>query len=298
MSEGTMNQNYIGRKINGIRDMDVLSNAHKREYNVLLQGPTGSAKTMVAQQYAKQYNYDLVVVPCSVSTEPSQLFGRYIPKEDSDGFVWNDGVITELLRKMDNGESDGGVLVLDEINMADPRVAASLYSMMDRNRVLHLIDRKEDIPNGNLLIIGTMNPGYRGTRDLNKALSNRFNYIINWGYDDSVENRISHSPSLLKVISELRSGMQQGEFQSPFSTNMLIEFHDNYNDFGFDFAVSMAANKYREEERDSVVKIFEVRKSSIINEFQNYKKPTNVKDMSNEFKNKKLFDFGWKGIDD
>lgn len=293
-----MNQNYIGRKINGIQDMDILANAHKRGYNVLLQGPTGSAKTMVAQQYARQNNYDLVVVPCSVSTEPSQLFGRYIPQEDSDGFTWNDGVITDLLRKMDTGESDGGVLVLDEINMSDPRVAASLYSMMDRNRVLHLIDRNEDIPNGNLLIIGTMNPGYRGTRELNKALSNRFNYIINWGYDSSVENRISRSASLLKVVEELRNGMQQGEFQSPFSTNMLMEFHDNYQDFGFNFAVEMAANKYREEERDSVTKIFEVRRTSIINEFKNYKEPVKKKDMSKDFQNKKLFDFGWKGVDD
>lgn len=293
-----MNQNYIGRKINGIQDMDILANAHRRGYNVLLQGPTGSAKTMVAQQYARQNNYDLVVVPCSVSTEPSQLFGRYIPQEDSDGFTWNDGVITDLLRKMDTGESEGGVLVLDEINMTDPRVAASLYSMMDRNRVLHLIDRNEDIPNGNLLIIGTMNPGYRGTRELNKALSNRFNYIINWGYDSSVENKISHSSSLLKVVEELRSGMQQGEFQSPFSTNMLIEFHDNYQDFGFNFAVEMAANKYREEERDSVAKIFEVRRTSIINEFKNYKKPVKKKDMSKDFQDRKLFDFGWKGVDD
>ena len=163
---------------------------------------------------------------------------------------------------------------------------------------MHLIDRNEDIPNGNLLIIGTMNPGYRGTRELNKALSNRFNYIINWEYDSSVENKISHSASLLKVVEELRSGMQQGEFQSPFSTNMLMEFHDNYQDFGFNFAVEMAANKYREEERDSVIKIFEVRRTAIINEFQNYKKPVKKTDMSKEFKSKKLFDFGWKGVDD
>lgn len=293
-----MNQKYIGRKINGIRDMEVLANAHKRGYNVLLQGPTGSAKTMVAQQYARQNNFDLVVVPCSVSTEPSQLFGRYIPQEDSDGFTWNDGVITSLLRKMDTGESDGGVLILDEINMTDPRVAASLYSMMDRNRVLHLIDRNEDIPNGNLLIIGTMNPGYRGTRELNKALANRFNYIINWDYDDGVENKISHSKTLLKAISELRSGMQQGEFQSPFSTNMLIEFHDNYQDFGFDFAVDMAANKYREEERDSVNKIFAVRKSSIVKEFEDYQQPMSMEDMDKKFKKEKSLNFGWKGIDD
>lgn len=293
-----MKQKYIGRKINGIQDMKILSNAHKRGYNVLLQGPTGSAKTMVAQQYARHNDYDLVVVPCSVSTEPSQLFGRYIPQENSEGFTWSDGVITSLLRRINDGESKGGVLILDEINMTDPRVAASLYSMMDRNRVLHLIDRKEDIPNGNLLIIGTMNPGYRGTRELNKALSNRFNYIINWDYDDVVESRISHSTSLLKVIAELRDGVQQGEFQSPFSTNMLMEFHDNYQDFGFDFAVAMAANKYREEERDSVTHIFGVRKSAIINDFENYVEPVDMSDMDEEFRQRKLMDFGWIGVDD
>lgn len=254
---------YIHRKIQGIKDFEVFKKAHEKGRNILLKGPTGSAKTMGATTYSLENNYEYVVIPCSQATEPGSLFGRYIPKEDDDTFVWADGVITALVRKP--GKK---VLILDEINMADPRILASLYSLLDSNKTLHVIDHNEVIKVDDLLVIATMNPGYRGTKELNKALANRFAYTIIWDYDNHVESTICPSPSFLGCVKSIR---ENGDLDTPFSTNMILEFMESYKEFSFEFAINMTANKFDEEERSAIANIFNQKKVDIIRELSREK---------------------------
>ena len=68
-------------------------------------------------------------------------------------------------------------MVLDEINMAKAEAISVLHSIMDDRKVI-------DIPGYDRInlhpatrIIGTMNYGYTGTRELNSALVSRFKVI-------------------------------------------------------------------------------------------------------------------------
>lgn len=275
---------YIHRKIQGYKDFDIFAKAHDNGRNILLKGPTGSAKTMVGSSYSKENSYPLAVVPCSHATDPGSLFGRYTPKEGEDFFEWTDGVITELVRKP--GKK---VLILDEVNMADPKIMASLFSLLDSNKTLNLIDHNEVIKVEDLLVIATMNPGYRGTRDLNKALANRFAYTFYWDYDTHVESSICPSPSFLKCVTKIR---ESGDSDTPFSTNMIIEFIEANKEFNFEFALEMIGNKYDRDESQGVMQVFKQNKTDIIREL------SRKKDSQGRAKPiRGSHNYNWSGID-
>lgn len=276
---------YIHRKIKNVKDFDIFAKAHERGRNVLLKGPTGSAKTMVGTHYSKENNYPLAIVPCSHATDPGSLFGRYTPKEGENHFEWTDGVVTELVRKP--GKK---VLILDEINMADPKIMASLFSLLDGNKTLNLIDHNEVIKVDDLLVIATMNPGYRGTRELNKALANRFAYTFYWDYDNHVESNMCPSPTFLQCVKQVR---ENGEDDTPFSTNMIIEFMEAYGDFGFEFAMELIGNKFDPESAQGVVTVFRQQKFDIERELSRAKSGKKNKPVR---KNKN--NYGWAGVDD
>lgn len=277
-----MPQMFVSRNIHGVKDVDILSNAQKRDRNVLLMGDTGSGKTMLFSEFAKQKNQKFVKIPCAASNDPAAMFGKISPKEgavkDNESFLeWVDGSITALIRWLNEDENNKGVLLFDEINMLQPAVQATVFPLLDKNRELIILDHNEVLkpPAGSLLIGATMNPGYRGTGVLNKAFANRFSYTLEWDYDTVVENELCESQPLLELVHTLRNSYHDGTLSTPFSTNMILEFMEMFEDFGFDMAVAMISTKYNEagdnSESDSVVQSFNMKKHSIVNSFKRAK---------------------------
>ena len=63
--------NYIGRTIVGKWDVDILAYARKTRHNVLIYGPTGTAKTTLCMAYAAREGLPFYSVPCNQGIEES-----------------------------------------------------------------------------------------------------------------------------------------------------------------------------------------------------------------------------------
>lgn len=251
-------EKYQHRTLYGVQDFDLLDAARRNHDNVLLMGDTGSGKTMVGAAYAADRGNWYYSLPCDVSIDPTALFGKMSPTETPGKFEWLDGPVTQIVRT-------GGVLNISEINFMPPKIAASLYPLLDGRRYVPLLGHKGEVVHAHpdLLVIADMNPNYRGTIELNDAFRNRFPIKVAWGYDTEVEKRLVKSDELREVVRKLRA--LGSEIVTPISTNLLMEFERMAQDqsLSFDFAVANFIMAFRTSERDAVSNVIEMSKQTI-----------------------------------
>ena len=239
---------YVGRQVHGVWDFDIAKNAMANKRNILLMGDTGSGKTMFGEAFAAKEQLLYYSLPCDVSIDPSALFGKMQATDVAGQFRWQDGPVTQLARA-------GGVLNISEVNMMTPKIAASMYPLLDSRRYIPLLGHEGEVVRAHprLLIIADMNPNYRGTMELNAAFKNRFPLKIMWGYDDRVEKKLIGMPSLIDLARRIRA--QVGvDIITPVSTNMLMEFEKfaTDKDFGLDFAIGNFVNAFQSDEQKPV----------------------------------------------
>lgn len=240
---------YVSRDVfDTINDLDFIERVGREmRHNILLYGDSGSAKTTVGRAYAAREGLPFYAVPLNGATDVQTMLGKYVPTEDGH-FKWVDGPVTAIVRS-------GGVLVLDEINMPTPRILAVLHPLLDSRRVLPLLDHEGEVvpAHDDLIIIGTMNPGYEGTVTMNFALKNRFAVQVPWGYERDIELQlVPLVPSIIDVADQLRRAYRAGDISSPTPTNRLMEFEDFALQLGLDFALANFVSSYEEEEQPSV----------------------------------------------
>lgn len=250
--------NYVHRKVNGIRDFALLDYAMEHGHNVLLMGDTGSGKTMYPMAYAAQNKLAYYSLPCDVSIDPSALFGKMMPGDKVGEFVWTDGPVTEMVR-------NGGVLNVSEINFMPAKIASSLYPLLDHRRSIQLLGHRGEHVKAHpdLLIVSDMNPKYRGTQELNLALANRFAIKVAWGYDPAVENKLVPSTALLDLVRGIRN---EAGIQTPVGTNMMLEFIEMFGSLGLKFASDNFKNGFRDTERGAVEKLLDAASVNISND--------------------------------
>lgn len=252
---------YVSRKIGNKTDFEVFDYARANRHNVLIEGPTGPGKTMFTKAWAAKNKRMLARVPSNVGIEPSQLFGKYVPGERVGEFRWVDGPVTHVVRH-------GGVLLINEVNFVPERVATVLFGLLDANREITLLDHEGEVikAHDDLLIVADMNPDYEGTRPLNKAFRNRFAIQLQWDYDPTVERTLVKSPSLLKMAGDIRVAAAKGEYETPVSTNMLMEFESIAKGLGYEFAASNFVGHFAQDERPQVKVVLDTYKTNILNE--------------------------------
>jgi nitric oxide reductase NorQ protein len=245
---------YIGRKVNGVWDITMLENAVTNKRNVLLMGDTGAGKTMLSEAYASKKQCLYYSLPCDVSIDPSALFGKMQPTDVPGKFEWQDGPVTQVVRQ-------GGVLNISEVNFMPPKIAASLYPLLDGRRYVPLLGHKGEVvrAHDDLLIIADMNPQYRGTMDLNAAFKNRFAFKVQWGYSEEVEKRLVKFDSLRDMARKVRE-MVGVEIMTPVSTNMLMEFETFATDpmLGLEFAKQNFICAFDESEQAAIKNVFDL----------------------------------------
>jgi hypothetical protein len=252
---------YVNRKFNGKTEWDIYDEALKDGDNILIEGGAGSGKTISVQSYASARGMRYFNVSNSNGIDPSQLFGRWIPKADGQGYRWQDGAVTLLVRY-------GGVLLLNEVNFLPERVSTVLYSLLDYRREIQLLENGGEVikAHPDLLIIADMNAGYRGTHELSQAWNDRYTIKLEFPYDKAIELKVVGNRALLSLADKLREQYDKEEITTPISTRSLVAFIKNAKRFGLDFSITSFVNGFNKEERGGVRLACETFKENIADE--------------------------------
>lgn len=256
---------YVSRTIDGLTDYDLLDVAMEESENVMLAGPTGSSKTSLFRAYAASRGLPFCLVECNAAMDPGTVIGRTTIGEG--GVVeWIDGDMTLVVRY-------GGVVLLDEINMAHPRITAGFHGLLSVTRRMSIPEHGETVAAGRggsgaaqpCLFGSAYNPRYQGTARLNEALANKFAMQLDWDYDRDVEETLVTSPSLIDLAEAIRA---LDEIVTPMSTNALMEFERHYGRFGWAMAQRLLVNRFTTGERAAVARALEARSTVIAAEIE------------------------------
>ena len=245
-------ETYIGRTIAGVEDLNIFARAHALKHNLLLSGPTGSAKTSSIYAYASKVGLPVVNIPCNGAAEPSLFIGK-----------WNrlkDGSFDFILGELALAVQNGGIILLDEINFLKPNIGAYLHGLLDSRRTLVIPEASGSTAptfikaHPDCFIVGAYNPNYQGTRPLNEAFKNRFAFQLDFPYLNEVETQLVQSESFRAFANNLRLEVDAGNLTTPISTNLLIETEELTFDeeLGFDFAFLNFLNHFPDDEKQPV----------------------------------------------
>lgn len=254
---------YIHRYIEGVYDFDYLDGAIADGKNIILAGPTGSAKSTLFKAYCASRRLPYCTVDAQSSMDLSSIIGSY----DLNTKKWVDGELTLVVRY-------GGAAIVEEINMVAQRAAVGFHNIFSANRRLNVPEHGEVIIAGRggqqmtevtmengkkakiflepafpTLFAATYNPrelgGYGGALDMNQATLNRFAKKFKWGYDREVEAQLLDSPTLLELAWNMRA---QEDIRTPVSTNLLMELESNWWRDGWAAAEYFFLNNFKEGE--------------------------------------------------
>lgn len=136
---------------------------------VLFHGPAGTGKTISCKLVCQSIGLPVMeTINCTENLDEFVL-GKYIPQDDK--IIFRESFVTRAIR-------DGGAVVFEEINFAKPQYLAFLNSLLDDNGFVRLDNGEVVKRHPNFRFFATMNLGYFGTKELNQALYNRFNGIV------------------------------------------------------------------------------------------------------------------------
>lgn len=136
---------------------------------LLLHGPAGTGKTISCKLICQEIGLPVMeTINCTENLD-EYVLGKFIPQDDR--IIFKESYVTGAIR-------EGGAVVFEEINFAKPQYLAFLNSLLDDNGFVRLDNGEIVRRHKNFRFFATMNLGYFGTKELNQALYNRFNGII------------------------------------------------------------------------------------------------------------------------
>jgi len=152
----------IGKAVVGQADaVDMLLTALFAGGHVLLEGPPGTAKTLLAQCYARSLGLDYGRIQFTPDLMPGDIVGANLFNFQTSTFTLTRGpVFCELL-------------LADEINRTPPKTQAALLEAMQERRIT--IDGQSHVLSPRFTVIATQNPiEQQGTYPLPEAQLDRF----------------------------------------------------------------------------------------------------------------------------
>jgi MoxR-like ATPase len=179
----------VGKAIVGQADtVDLMLTALFARGHVLLEGPPGTAKTFLAQCFARTLDLAYGRIQFTPDLMPADIIGTNLFNFQTSSFTLNQGpVFTELL-------------LADEINRAPPKTQAALLEAMQERRVT--IDGKPHPLSERFMVVATQNPlEQQGTYPLPEAQLDRFLFKQTLAYPSREEER--------RIVAEY--GMQAGQ---------------------------------------------------------------------------------------
>ena len=152
----------IGKAIIGqSATVDLMLTALLAGGHVLLEGPPGTAKTFLAQCFARTLDLDFGRVQFTPDLMPADIVGANLFNFQTSTFTLNPGpVFCDLL-------------LADEINRTPPKTQAALLEAMQERRVT--LDGKSHPLSDGFMVVATQNPlEQQGTYPLPEAQLDRF----------------------------------------------------------------------------------------------------------------------------
>ena len=159
----------------------VFTTAHKMSSNnpdkavkLMMVGPSGYGKTTVPKLFAEAAGMGFYRMNCATVRDPEEWFGYREAVDGSTKFFRS-----EFAKTIEAGNA---VIVLDEFNRLEPWLHNTLFPLLDDDGKTVVHDEEFKI-GPNVIVVGTINSGYRytGTFELDEALLNRFEFIIEVG---------------------------------------------------------------------------------------------------------------------
>jgi MoxR-like ATPase len=164
---------------------------------VLFHGPAGTGKTIACKLACQAIALPIMeTVNCTENLD-EYILGKYVPQGDK--IVFLESYVTKAVRC-------GGAVVFEEINFAKPQYLAFLNSLLDDNGFVRLDSGEIVKRHQHFRFFATMNLGYFGTKELNQALFNRFNAVIELAAlsDDSIRKMLSvRVPECIPFIDKM-----------------------------------------------------------------------------------------------
>lgn len=207
---------------------------------LLLIGPTGTGKTLMAAAFCQENNIALLQADCSEGTKKADLIGRFIILE---GTVWFQlGTLPaaiEIANQLGKAAID-----LEEVNGLLPHMQKIVNQFLDWRDHIYVpeIGRLFKVkPENKLMIFATMNPStYGGTHELNKDFKNRFTPLkITYPTSAQELEIIEHEgmdvgsvKRLIQLGMELRAAEAQGDVDdspSPRTNQMFCDCFREYS---------------------------------------------------------------------
>ena len=178
----------IGKAVIGQAEtVDLMLVALMARGHVLLEGPPGTAKTFLAQTFARTVDLGFGRIQFTPDLMPADIIGANLFNFQTSAFTLNPGpVFCELL-------------LADEINRTPPKTQAALLEAMQERRVT--IDGKSHPLSERFMVVATQNPlEQQGVYPLPEAQLDRFLFKQTLGYPSRDEERA------IVAVHGLRSG--------------------------------------------------------------------------------------------
>ena len=183
----------VGKAVVGQQDsvekliIALLSGGH-----VLLEGPPGTAKTLMAQSFARALNLDFGRIQFTPDLIPGDILGSNLFNFQTSSFTLTKGpIFCELL-------------LADEINRTPPKTQAALLQAMQEREVT--IDGDTYGLSPRFTVVATQNPiEQQGVYPLPEAQLDRFLFKLAIGYPDAAEERkivAAHGGLFRKINAE------------------------------------------------------------------------------------------------
>lgn len=141
--------------------------------NIRLTGNPGSGKTVLAYALSSALGLPIYTIPIQKNTEEDVFEGKNKLVKNEFSFVNTDFL---------NAYKNGGIIVLEEINLADPAlIMGALGQAIEPPFIINENGYKKVSRHPMCVIIATQNVGTTGSRGVNQALVSRFphTYVIN-----------------------------------------------------------------------------------------------------------------------
>lgn len=202
------------------------------DFSPLLIGDAGTGKDTLVRHVCSKTNRPVVRVNFGSDIRYEDLVGMYTLNKDKE-MVWRDGYLTSAVKY-------GWVFIADELNAAPPESTMPLHQVTEERGKASLVLRtKSEViePHHQFRFIGTMNPEYHGTNQLNNAFKSRFYPIVIDYLDKEREAELidakinqqetvvppSQIETLCDLAQELRQRHDRSDMMTPITTREIIK---------------------------------------------------------------------------